>query len=90
MAQSDTVLLHRDRCYFFVPNDNAQQSVATLLALDQNVISSFLPYNQPLIGKEIDSWSSVEILQHHVAHWAKPPNSSLKPGSSFQKESNVT
>ena len=42
------------------------------------------------IDKEIDFLSSVEISRHHVVHWAKLLNWSLKPGSSFQKESHVT
>ena len=40
-----------DIIYFF-PNAIAWHSDATLLALDQNVISSFLSYNHHLIGKE--------------------------------------
>ena len=74
----------------FFPNATAWHSDVTLLALDQNVISSFHSYNHHLIGKEIDSWSSVEISRHHVVHCAKLPIVSLKPGSSFQKESHVT
>ena len=74
-----------DVVYFF-PYATSWYSDATLLALDQNVISSFLSYNQHLISKE----SSVEISRHHVEHWAMLPNSSLKPGFSFQKESHVT
>ena len=74
-----------DVVYFF-PYATSWHSDATLLALDQNVISSFLSYNQHLISKE----SSVEISRHHVEHWAMLPNSSLKPGFSFQKESYVT
>ena len=65
----------------FFPNATAWHSDATILALNQNVISSFLSYNHHLIGKE----SSVEISRHQVAHWAMLPNSSLKPGSSFRK-----
>ena len=86
MAQSDTALSDRDQCF---PDAAAWHSGATLLALDQHVISSFLSCNDHLIGKEIDSWSSVEISRHHVVHRAKLPNSSLKQGSSFQKESHV-
>ena len=40
-----------DVIYFF-PNATAWHSNATLLALDQNVISSLLSYNHYLIGKE--------------------------------------
>ena len=46
-----------DVIYFF-PNATAWHSNATLLALDQNVISSLLSYNHHLIGKE----SSVENI----------------------------
>ena len=60
------------------------------LAFDQSFISSFLSYNHHLIGKEIASWSSEEKSQHHLVHWTKLPNSSLKPGSSFEKELHVT
>ena len=74
-----------DVIYLF-PNATAWHSDATLLVLDQNVISSFLSYNHHLISKE----SSVEISQLHVEHWVMLPNSSLKLGSSFQKESHVT
>ena len=74
-----------DVVYFF-PYATSWHSDASLLALDQNVISFFLSYNQHLISKE----PSVEISRHHVEHWAMLPNSSLKPGFSFQKESYVT
>ena len=40
-----------DVIYFF-PDATAWHSNATLLALDQNVISSLLSYNHYLIGKE--------------------------------------
>ena len=43
---------------YFFPNATAWHSNATLLALDQNVISYFLSYNHHLIGKE----SSVENI----------------------------
>ena len=46
-----------DVIYFF-PNATAWHSNATLLALDQNVVSSLLSYNHHLIGKE----SSVENI----------------------------
>ena len=54
-----TPLLDRDRClFFFFPNATAWHSNATLLALDQSVISSLLSYKHHLIGKE----SSVENI----------------------------
>ena len=46
----------------FFPNATAWHNDVTVLALDQNIISSFLSYNHHLIGKEIDSWSSEEYI----------------------------
>ena len=80
-----TPLLDRDRCFFF-PNATAWHSNASLLAVDQNVISSLLSYNHHLIGKE----SSVENIAAPRGTLGNAPNSSLKLGSSFQKESHFT
>ena len=62
VAQSDTAISERNWCYYFFPNATAWHNDVTALALDQNVISSFLSYNHHLIGKEIDSWSSEEYI----------------------------
>ena len=58
-AQSDTALGPRPMFFLLLlPNATAWHSNTTLLALDQNVISSLLSYNHHLIGKE----SSVENI----------------------------
>ena len=75
------------RMYFFKCHCVVQRRCS--LTVDQSFISSFLSYNHHLRGKEIASWSSEEKSQHHVVHWTKLPNSSLKPGSSFEKELHV-
>ena len=59
VAQSYTALGPRPMFFFFFPNATAWHSNATLLTLDQNVISSLLSYNHHLIGKE----SSVENIE---------------------------
>ena len=74
-----------DAIYFF-PNATAWHSDATLLALDQNVISSFLSYNHHLIGKE----SSVENIAAPRGTMGNAPKLVAQTRFLCQKESHVT
>ena len=86
VAQSDTALSDRDRCYLSFPKCHRVAQRRHSLSPRPKRYLVFLSYNHHLISKEF----SVEISQLHVEHWVMLPNSSLKLGSSFQKESHVT
>ena len=77
-----TPLLDRDRCFFFFFfNATAWHRNATLLALDQNVISSLLSCNHHLIGKE----SSVENIAAPRGTLGNAPKLVAQAGFLFSK-----